>query len=88
MFNALSRAQVADIAALLLKKLAERLKKQLNFSLSWNDKVLELLARTGYDPKFGARPLKRLISRLIETELGKKIVKGEVPEGSHVELTK
>lgn len=86
-FNALTREQVANIAALLLKSLDARLKKQLNISLSWDDKALQLLAREGYDPNFGARPLKRLIGRLIETELGKKIVKGEVPEGSHVELS-
>jgi len=86
-FNALTMQQVADIAAILLRNLGKRLKKQLNISLSWDDKALELLAREGYDPNFGARPLKRSISRLIETELGKKIIKGEVSEGSHIELS-
>ncbi len=86
-FNALAREQVANIAALLLKSLDARLRKQLNISISWDDKALQLLAREGYDPNFGARPLKRLMGRLIETELSKKIVKGEVPEGSHVELS-
>ncbi|MBP2652456.1 MAG: clpB1 [Firmicutes bacterium] len=86
-FNALNRAQVAEIAAILLKSLSRRLNKQLNINLSWNSKALDLLAQEGYDPNFGARPLKRLISHLIETELGKKIIKGEVPEGSQVELS-
>jgi ATP-dependent Clp protease ATP-binding subunit ClpB len=86
-FNALTREQVAAIAALLLKSLGARLKKQLNISLSWDDKALNLLAQEGYDPNFGARPLKRTIGRLVETELGKRIIKGEVPEGSHVSLS-
>jgi ATP-dependent Clp protease ATP-binding subunit ClpB len=86
-FNALTREQVVTIAAILLKNLNKRLKKQLNISLSWDSKALELLAKEGYDPNFGARPLKRLVSRLIETELSKKIVKGEVPEGSNAEVS-
>jgi len=86
-FNALTSEQVAEIAAMLLESLDKRLKKQLNISLYWDDKTLALLAKEGYDPNFGARPLKRLISRLVETELSKKIIKGEVPEGSHVELS-
>jgi ATP-dependent Clp protease ATP-binding subunit ClpB len=86
-FNALTGKQVANIAALLLQNLDKRLKKQLNISLSWDDSTLALLANEGYDPNFGARPLKRLITRMVETELSKKIIKGEVPEGSHVELS-
>lgn len=86
-FNALTSGQVGEIAAMLLNSLDKRLKKQLNISLSWDNKTLALLAKEGYDPNFGARPLKRLISRLVETELSKKIIKGEVPEGSHVELS-
>ncbi len=85
-FNALTREQVAEIAALLLKSLGARVKKQLNLTLSWDGKVLELLAQEGYDTNYGARPLKRLIGRLVETELSKKIVKGEILEGSHVAL--
>jgi ATP-dependent chaperone ClpB len=85
-FSALTRAQVAEIAALLLSSLNVRVKKQLNISLSWDSQVLTLLAREGYDPNYGARPLKRLIRSLIETELSKKIVAGEVAEGSRVAL--
>ncbi|EGO63933.1 ATP-dependent chaperone ClpB [Acetonema longum] len=85
-FNALNRDQVASIAGLLLQSLGERLKKQLNITLSWDSDTLNLLAKQGYDPNYGARPLRRLIGRLVETELSKKIVKGEIPEGSHVAL--
>ena len=85
-FNALTPEQVTAIAAILLKNLDLRLQKQLNISLTWNDAALDLLARDGYDPHFGARPLKRLLSQRVETALSKKIIAGEVPEGSTVEL--
>jgi ATP-dependent Clp protease ATP-binding subunit ClpB len=77
---------VADIAEMMLKNLSQRLSKQINISLSWDQDVLGLLAKEGYDPAFGARPLRRVISRVVETELSKKIVQGKVPEGSTVEL--
>ncbi|MBP2641492.1 MAG: clpB1 [Firmicutes bacterium] len=86
-FNALTAAQVKNIGAILLQNLSQRLQKQLNITLSWDDKALELLAVQGYDPDFGARPLRRLITRLIETGLSQKIVRGEVPEGSAVLLS-
>ena len=86
-FNALTTKQVADIAAIMLENLNTRLQKQLTITLKWDDAALALLAQTGYDPQFGARPLKRLISRLVETELSKMIIRGEVPEGSLVHLS-
>ena len=49
--------------------------------------MLRRLATEGYDPNYGARPLRRLIGRAVETELSKRIVRGEVPEGSTVKLT-
>jgi ATP-dependent Clp protease ATP-binding subunit ClpB len=55
--------------------------------LTWDDKALQLLATQGFDPDFGARPLRRLITRLIETGLSQKIIRGEVPEGSEVKLS-
>ena len=86
-FNALTAAQVGQIAAIMLGNLAKRLHKQMNISLKWDDGVLEQLAAEGYDPNYGARPLRRLIGKAIETELSKRIVRGEVPEGACVNLT-
>ena len=85
-FNALTAAQVGTIAGIMLASLAKRLQKQINISLQWDDDVLQTLADEGYDPNYGARPLRRLISRAVETELSKRIVRGEVPEGSVVKL--
>jgi ATP-dependent Clp protease ATP-binding subunit ClpB len=86
-FNALSAGQVGQIAGIMLASLAKRLQKQINITLKWDESVLQRLASEGYDANYGARPLRRLISRAVETELSKSIVKGEVPEGAVVNLT-
>ncbi len=85
-FNGLTKLQVSKIAGILLDSLNKRLQKQMNITLTWDESVLTLLAKDGYDPAFGARPLRRQISRAIETELSKQIVRGEIMEGSTVKL--
>jgi ATP-dependent Clp protease ATP-binding subunit ClpB len=85
-FNGLTEQQVGKIADILLDNLNKRLQKQMNITLTWDESVLMLLAKDGYDPAFGARPLRRQISRAIETELSKQIVRGEIMEGSTVKL--
>ncbi len=86
-FNALSAEQVGQIAGVMLANLAKRLQKQINITLKWDAEVLQCLANEGYDANYGARPLRRLISRAVETELSKSIVKGDVPEGASIKLS-
>ena len=85
-FRALAKEQVKHIAAILLGKLSSRLEKQIHIRLGWSEDALEILSERGFDPNFGARPLRRLISHTIETELSKEIVKGSVSEGDVVEI--
>lgn len=85
-FNTLSQKQVVDIAGIMLDNLSKRLGRQVNISLKWDDEVLHSLAAGGYDPAFGARPLKRLISRVVETALSRMLIKGEASEGDKVAL--
>lgn len=85
-FKALDREQVKEIAGILLGALNKRLQRQVKISLQWDDAVLQLLAGQGYDASYGARPLRRLLSRMVETELSKSIIKGEVAEGDTVRL--
>jgi ATP-dependent Clp protease ATP-binding subunit ClpB len=85
-FSSLTQVQTKKIAEIMLKKLAVRLNKQLGLTLTWNDEVLSVLADEGFDPQFGARPLKRLIQQKIETGLSKKIISGAVAEGDSIEL--
>ena len=85
-FHALDRAEVKSIAALLLKSLGARLEKQIRLKLTWSEAALDALADQGFDPDFGARPLKRLLSHTIETLISEKVIKGEVQEGDTVAI--
>ncbi len=85
-FKALDKEQVKSIAAILLQSLNERLQKQIRISLVWDDAVLEALAEGGFEPNFGARPLRRLLSHTVETSLSKEIIRGEIKEGDTVRI--
>ena len=85
-FKSLAKDQVKAIAQILLKNLSERLEKQINVQLTWSDSAVEALASQGFDANFGARPLKRLLTHTVETELSKKIISGEVKDGDTVEI--
>ena len=85
-FKGLRREQVKAIAKLLLESLSKRLEHQVDISLTWTEDALELLANQGFDPNFGARPLRRLISHKVETALSREIIKGEAKAGDAVEI--
>jgi len=85
-FKGLAREQVKAIAKLLLESLSKRLQHQVGITLSWTEDALELLANQGFEPNFGARPLRRLISHKVETALSKEIIKGDAKEGDVVEI--
>ena len=86
-FKALAKEQVRDIANLMLKNLNERVSNQVKITLSWDEAVLTYLADEGYEPNFGARPLRRLLTHVVETELSKAIIRGDVAEGDNVTMT-
>ncbi len=85
-FKALDKEQVKSIAEILLQSLNARLQKQIRISIAWDDAVLEALAEKGFEPNFGARPLRRLLSHTVETALSKEIIRGEVKEGDTVRI--
>ena len=60
--------------------------KQVKLHLKWTDAALNALAEQGFDPNFGARPLRRLLSHTIETLLSEKIIRGDVQEGDTVSV--
>ena len=64
-FKALKKEQVKNIAAIMLKSLSDRLEKQIKISLTWTDEALTALADKGFDPNFGARPLRRLLTHTV-----------------------
>jgi ATP-dependent Clp protease ATP-binding subunit ClpB len=74
-FHALAREQIKGIARIQLQRLEERLGKlELGFEIS--DEALERIANAGYDPTFGARPLKRYIQAQLENPLAKRLLAG------------
>jgi len=85
LFLPLTRMEIKRIVALQLKGLQKRLaERQVNFEPS--EAALDLIAEAGYDPVYGARPLKRYIQRHVETALGRKLVSGDIADGSMVTL--
>jgi len=84
-FHALDRSHMGQITRLLLKRVANRLEKN-DIELEVDDNTVEFLARIGYDPIYGARPLKRAIRTYLENPLSKQIIGGKVKEGSHVKV--
>lgn len=85
-FKPLQAEQIKEIVKLVLRELGDRLNKQLELTLTYTDEAVTFLAKAGFDPAFGARPLKRLIVHTVENILGKKIVAGEIKNGEKVEV--
>jgi len=85
MFHRLGKKEILAIVDLELKKIAKRMEEK-KIGLRVTDPARELLANRGFDPAFGARPLKRTIQNLVLNELAKKVLAGEVKEGDTVTL--
>ena len=85
-FKPLQQEQIKDIVKLVLHELSERLNKQLELTLTASDEAVAFLAQAGFDPAFGARPLKRLIVHTVENILGRRIVAGEIKNGDQAEV--
>ena len=82
-FRALTDEQLAEITQLLLDRLARRMRAQ-RIELEFTDDAVQLLAREGFDPEFGARPLRRTIQRLVENELSRMVLDGSVEPGDKI----
>jgi ATP-dependent Clp protease ATP-binding subunit ClpB len=80
-FNALGKEQIEKIIEIQLEHLRELLAER-KIQIELTDKARELLFREGYDPQFGARPLKRAIQRLIQDPLAMKLLDGDVLPGN------
>jgi len=82
-FKPLSLEEIEKIVDLLLDQLRKRLGER-EIKLELTEPARKHLAKNGYDPVYGARPLKRYIQRELETRLGRKIISGEIPDNSTV----
>lgn len=79
-FKSLTKEEIKKITDLMLEEVRELLKEQ-KIKLKVSKKANEILAKEGYDPNYGARPLRRTIERLIENPISEKILTGEFKEG-------
>ena len=84
-FHALTEDEIRRITEMMMKQVAARLEEQ-EIRLLWDDDVIRKLAEDGYDPKFGARPLRRLIQRTVEDTLSEELLQGRIQLGREVRL--
>ena len=84
-FNSLGREEIKSIVEIQLKRLRQNLASR-KMALEITDRAKALLADKGYDPIYGARPLKRTIQRLIQDPLAVKILEGEFKEGDRIKI--
>ena len=85
-FEPLSREALREIVKLELRKVERRVRDR-EITIQADDRVLDLLAREGYDPVFGARPLRRLIERNIQNPLAEGLLRAEFRPGDVVQIT-
>ncbi len=85
LFKPLTLNEIKKIVDLLLNLLRQRLGER-RLSLDLSDSAREHIAREGYDPVYGARPLKRYLQREVETRLSRKLLAGDIPDGSALTL--
>ncbi|MCS6814868.1 MAG: AAA family ATPase, partial [Cyanobacteria bacterium] len=84
-FHPLMKSELRQIVQLQVKRLEERLADR-KIALAISDAALDFLAEVGYDPVYGARPLKRAIQRELETPIAKAILRGEFTDGSTIHV--
>ncbi len=84
-FHQLTKEEVYAIADLMIKELQERLQER-RISIEVTQAAKDLLVQKGYDPKYGARPLRRTIERLVENAISDKILEGEFGRGDLIEI--
>lgn len=86
LFHRLAQAHMGAIVEIQLSRLAERLQER-HISLEVDSAAAQWLGRQGYDPMYGARPLKRVIQRYLENVLASKVLSGDIPEGTEAMVT-
>ncbi len=85
-FNQLTKEQISQVVNLEIKKVAKNLEENRNLKLEISQETKELIAKLGYDPQFGARPLKRVIQNNILDKIALMIIEGKVKEGKTIKV--
>ncbi len=82
-FHALNEEHISQIVILMAEQVVKRL-KEMDINLEMDDEAISLIAKSGIDLEYGARPLKRAIQKELEDELSEAILRGEVKKGSSI----
>ena len=85
MFEPLSRENIRSIVEMQMQAIKKRL-EDAEVELSWTDAAMDWLSQLGYDPQFGARPLKRVLQKRVLDELSKRILSGELNKEGHIKM--
>ncbi|MCL1940721.1 MAG: ATP-dependent chaperone ClpB [Synergistaceae bacterium] len=83
LFKPLQKEEIHRIVRLMLESLSSRLKDR-RIALDFSDEAINLISEAGYDPVYGARPLKRFIVRQVETKLARAMIAGKVQDGTNI----
>jgi ATP-dependent Clp protease ATP-binding subunit ClpA len=84
-FKPLNEQDIKKIVDIMIKRLNERIEDK-KITIRLTDEAKEFLAKEGFDPEYGARPLRRTIQKYIEDPLSMKLISGEIPEKVNVEV--
>jgi ATP-dependent Clp protease ATP-binding subunit ClpC len=85
-FHPLDKDDIKQICRLLISETAKRVKENMNIDINVTEDAVELIAREGYDPVYGARPLSRAIQTMVEDELAEAILQRQFKEGDSVNV--
>jgi len=83
-FHSLTKDNIKSIVSIMISTINKRSKAQMNITIETNQEVVDHLAETGFDQKYGARPLRRAIQSNIEDKLAEEILAGTIKEGDNV----
>jgi len=86
MFHQLSEEQVFQVAELMLESLNARIQKNRGIRIDITEALVRRIAKEGYDPKFGARPIRRALQEVVENRLADRILRGDIEEGAQVSI--
>ena len=83
-FHMLTKENIAQIVDIMIGNINKRIKEQLNITIEADDEARNYIVNTGYDEKYGARPLKRTLQNKVEDELAEQILDGRVKSGDNI----
>ncbi len=85
-FHSLNEEHIREIVDLMIKGLEKRL-KEMEIEIQLTEEAKKLISEKGFDPEYGARPLKRAIQKLLEDSISEEILKGEIKKGDNIIVT-